>query len=657
IKASNILDEETYQDIDRIGRASGGKGQPQKLVKNSPLRSGIFQLMHRYDHLLELEGHVDFRTMNLFALEEARRNLKGKYTHIIIDESQDLTKVQLEFLKCIYQDKAYSSIMFVADNTQSIYPHSWLGKGRPYTTIGYDMSGRSRMLSKNFRTTTEISKAAYGLIEHDENIRNNVDFVKPSLIDRHGHPPIYKCFQDQQGQLEFLYDEIQTIRNDYSYGEICVVARERRILENTLNYLESKGIECEILRRRKPDFDSDKVKLLTLHSIKGLEFKVVFLIDINEDIIPNSIMVDFDDEDNHDSEERKLLYVGMTRANELLYISSAGKPSKFIKEIENDYLRIKRDCSMRPYQSLAINEYKLKDRLIDINAREELIRQWFIRELINTYKYPLELIDLEHPVYLFSKKGYVDLVVNIYNRGKRTPYIFAEFKRFGAGIEDAIGQLKTYMQTDDTVQYGVVTDGLQVSIFDRNEDILNDIPRCNPYFLPDNKEKTRYINFKNQEEYLYTYDKDDRSNIEITNYKTELIMDYQNCSKIPIVGEIAAGIPTVVNREYENYLQIPNEWIYSTERTFALEVTGNSMNGIWIERGDAVIVHQQDNAINGDIIVAIINGEATIKRYMTMGDSILLLSENNDFEPIQMKEEDIAINGKVIGVMKLCGDI
>ena len=315
IKACNISDEKTYQEIDRIGRASGGKGTPQKLVKNSSVRSAIFELMNKYDHLLAQKGYVDFKRMNLIALQEVQQNLQEKYTHILIDESQDLTKVQLEFLKCIYKKKKYSSIMFIADNTQSIYSQSWLGKGRPYTTIGYDMSGKSRMLTKNYRTTTEISMAAFSLIENDENIKNNVDFVKPSLIDRRGHSPIYRYFKNSEEQLEFLFNEIQVLRNDYNYSEICIAAREKIFLENALIYLENKGISCEILNQNKPNFDSDKVKLITFHSIKGLEFKVIFLIDLNESVIPNNRIVDFDDEDNNESEERKLLYVGMTRAS------------------------------------------------------------------------------------------------------------------------------------------------------------------------------------------------------------------------------------------------------------------------------------------------------------------------------------------------------
>lgn len=652
IKACNIEDENTYQNIDRVGRASGAKGTPQKLIKNSPLRSAIYELMLGFDDLLEKDGYIDFKKMNILALNEAYQRPINKYTHILIDESQDLTKVQLDFLKCIYHDKKHSSIMFVADNTQSIYSHSWLGKGRPYTTIGYDMSGKSRTLSKNYRTTTEISTAAYGLIEHDENIKNNVDFVKPSLIDRQGHPPIYKYFKSNEKQLDFLFDEIRTLKNDYEYPNICIVAREKRSIENALQFLEQKGIPCEILNKSEPDFESDRVKLLTLHSIKGLEFKVIFLIDLNEGVIPNNSLIDLDDEEIYDSEERKLLYVGMTRANELLYMSSVDRPSKFIKELDNSRLRIKRDCSIKPFQSMGIYEYLLTDQIIDINSKEEVVRQWFIKELNETYAYPLELINLEYPVYHFSKKGYVDVAVNIYNKGDEMPYIFAEIKRFGTGIIDGIEQLKTYIEANDKVRYGVVTDGIEIVTVNREGEVLNDIPRCVAQFLPDKKERKLYINFRNNKRYSYAYDRDYVANIEITDNESNLIIDYSLMASIPVVGEVAAGIPTVVNQEYDDYLKVPDEWIFSNKKTFALKVTGDSMNGIGIDKGDLVIVHKQETAQNGDIIIAVSSNEATMKKFMLMGDSVLLLSENPNYEPIQMKREDIIINGKVIGVLK-----
>ncbi|MFZ2259016.1 MAG: transcriptional repressor LexA [Clostridiaceae bacterium] len=652
LKACSIDSEDMYQNIDRTGRASGSRGNPQKLIKNSPLRAAIFELLTTYNRLLEKDGLIDFKEMNILALRQAGRAPITKYTHILIDESQDLTRIQLEFLKCIYQEKKYSSIMFIADNTQSIYSQSWLGKGRPYTTIGYDMSGKSRTLSKNYRTTTEISMAAYGLIEHDENVRNNLDFVKPSLIDRQGHPPIYKYFRTKDKELQFLFDEIRSLLNDYKHSDICIVARENRIIETAQKYLEDKGIPAELLNAQKPDFESDKVKLITFHSIKGLEFPVIFLIDINEGVIPNNLQVDYDDETTMESEERKLLYVGMTRANELLYISSAGKPSKFISEIEPDHLRLKRDCALRPYRSLGIYEYMLTDQIVDPNAREELVRQWVIKELHRTYGYPLEHLQLEYPVQQFSKKGFVDVAVNIWHQGRERPYIFTEIKQFGSGITDGLEQLKSYLAANEKVRYGVVTDGLEIMVIDREGNELNDIPRCVPQFLPDDKERKVYINFRTNKRFAYASETNEAARVEITDPQSNLMLDYINLEAVPIAGEVAAGMPITVNQQYDNFLYLPQEWLISCKETFALKVTGDSMNGIGIDKNDVVVVHHQNTAQNGDIIIAVNGQEATMKKFQLMGDTVLLLSENPKYEPIQMKLEDITINGKVIGVLK-----
>src|SRR5699024_2335787 len=90
IKACDIADLETYQDIDRIVRSEGGSGNPQKLTKNSKTRESIYSLMEKYDQLLAHDGLIDFPTMNKLALEEVMEHSNQPYTHIIIDESQDL---------------------------------------------------------------------------------------------------------------------------------------------------------------------------------------------------------------------------------------------------------------------------------------------------------------------------------------------------------------------------------------------------------------------------------------------------------------------------------------------------------------------------------------------------------------------------------------
>lgn len=652
INACQIEDIDTYQQIDRIGRANGGSGTPQKLLKNSDLRAAIFELMEKYNDMLAKEGFITFKQMNILALQEAQQINHGKYTHLIIDESQDLTKVQLEFLKCIYQEKSYSSILFVADNTQSIYSQSWLGKGRPYTSIGYDMSGKSRTLSKNYRTTTEISKAAFELIENDTSINANVDFVKPSLIDRHGHPPIYRFFMNSQDQINYLLKEIKILTNDYRYSEICVVAKEKRLIESVSQGLESGEIPNEILQSTDANFDSDKVKLVTMHSIKGLEFKVIFLIDLNEGVIPNTRLYDLDDEETLDSEERKLLYVGMTRANELLYMSSVKKPSKFIKEMNLEYLRMQRDCQLRPFKSIGIQDYQMKEQIQNFNSKEEVVRQWLIKELIKTYGFPIELLELEFPVQQFSKKGYIDIAVQIYANGESIPYIFAEVKQFGSGIQSAIPQLKSYFEANLKVRYGIVTDGLDLICMDRSGEILSDLPKCQPHFLPETKNRKMYANLKNNKKYIMATEIDNKESSEITDLESSMFVEYETKCRIPVIGNVAAGVPISINLEYDSYLTLPKEWLVSESNSFALIVTGDSMKDAGIDKGDIAIVNRQQVASNGDIVIAIIDDTATMKKFMSMGDSILLLSENPKYEPIQMKKEDVLINGKVIGVMK-----
>ncbi len=98
--------------------------------------------------------------------------------------------------------KDYSSILFVADTAQSIYDASWLIKGRSFTSIGLDMTGKSNSLAKNYRTATQIAEAAYSLIQGDGEIMGDDNFVKPSLIDKQGTYPVFRRFFTLEDEYE-----------------------------------------------------------------------------------------------------------------------------------------------------------------------------------------------------------------------------------------------------------------------------------------------------------------------------------------------------------------------------------------------------------------------------------------------------------------------
>lgn len=651
IKSCGIEDLKDYQVIDRIGRATDSKDAPQKLLKNSNTREAIYTLMEEYDKLLVHEKLIDFPTMNLMALDEARLKHE-KYTHIIIDESQDLTKVQLEFLKTIYNEKPYSSIMFVADNTQSIYTHSWLGKGRPYTSIGYDMSGRSRMLAKNYRTTTEISSAAISLIENDEGIQNNVDFVKPSLYDRKGHSPIYRNFINSTQQYDFLVEEIKNLESQYNLSEICIISRYNNSLDDCMIYLKNAGVPCEKIERSNSNFESEKVKLVTIHSIKGLEFKAVFIIDLKHGILPRVSSSSLDNDSNMLSDERRLLYVGMTRANELLYMLSYNKQSEFIEDIDFNYLRMKKEANLRPFTKIGIFEYKFKEKISDLNSPEEHVRQWMIREILEQYGYPQSFLELEYAVQKFSKQGFVDLAVNVMRNGELEPYIFVEVKKYGSGIKDARVQLLSYMETSKTVRYGIATDGVHIAIINHRGEVINDIPKCIPEYLPNTQIKQQYINLKNNKHYYYNQPTEEKGNLEIIDKESNLHINLDDLVTIPLLGDVAAGIPLEVNPNFDHFVELPEKWLISKKDTFVLKINGDSMIDGNIDPGDYIVVNKQDFASPRDFVVAIIGSEATVKEYIPMGGEVLLISQNTNYEPIGMKAEDVYINGKVIGILK-----
>lgn len=120
---------------------------------------------------------------------------------------------------------------------------------------------------------------------------------------------------------------------------------------------------------------------------------------------------------------------------------------------------------------------------------------------------------------------------------------------------------------------------------------------------------------------------------------------------IPIVGNIAAGVPIFAEQNIEGYFPIPSDCVPSGD-TFALRVRGSSMINAGIFDGDQIFVHACNTAQNGDIIVALINDTATVKTFYKEQDHIRLQPENDTMQPILVK--DCTILGKVFGVFRLC---
>jgi repressor LexA len=124
--------------------------------------------------------------------------------------------------------------------------------------------------------------------------------------------------------------------------------------------------------------------------------------------------------------------------------------------------------------------------------------------------------------------------------------------------------------------------------------------------------------------------------------------------EIPIVGRVAAGIPTLAVEHLEGTIPLPSEWVKGRE-VFLLKVKGDSMVP-YILPDDFVIVRSQPSAENGDVVVTLVGEEATVKRFFKRGKRIELRPDNERWETIQIDEGsgEVQILGKVIGVFRKC---
>lgn len=119
---------------------------------------------------------------------------------------------------------------------------------------------------------------------------------------------------------------------------------------------------------------------------------------------------------------------------------------------------------------------------------------------------------------------------------------------------------------------------------------------------------------------------------------------------VPLVGRVTAGTPVLASENIEDYFPIPTEFVGAGE-FFMLRVRGDSMIQAGILDGDHVIVRKQDAAENGDIVVALVNGdEATVKRLYREKDHVRLQPENPHMDPIVAV--DVRVLGKVVGLVR-----
>ena len=122
---------------------------------------------------------------------------------------------------------------------------------------------------------------------------------------------------------------------------------------------------------------------------------------------------------------------------------------------------------------------------------------------------------------------------------------------------------------------------------------------------------------------------------------------------LPLVGKVAAGEPILAVEHVEDYLKIDPQLFYP-RADYLLRVQGTSMQDIGILDGDLLAVRQSPSANNGEIVVARLDDDVTVKRFKQRGNIVTLIAENQNFEPIRvdLREQELAIEGIAVGVIR-----
>lgn len=327
IQSYGITTWDQYRDVSRIGRGIALKTEDRKKV---------WSILEKVINKLNSRSMYDWSTVCRIASEKLVNSaITRPYDSIIVDEVQDLKPQELIFLSNLAGHKQ-NNLFLVGDSGQRIYSRAFnLNK------LGINVKGRSSILNINYRTSEQIRKFA------DKLLSENCDDMDGGMESRNktksmfgGPDPLLKSFDSKSKQYSFISSEIKKlISKGLKYSEIAIFAINKSLLDSISSELNYNDIKTRFLSETDSSNDPLSVNLGTMHRAKGLEFKVVFVIDVSNDNIPQRFtksISDPIDKAYEISKEKSLLYVSITRARDEVFITWVGEPSEFLGNLLSD---------------------------------------------------------------------------------------------------------------------------------------------------------------------------------------------------------------------------------------------------------------------------------------------------------------------------------
>ncbi|KGM98318.1 DNA helicase II [Clostridium novyi A str. 4552] len=305
-------------------------------------------------------------TENISKITDEMLQKLNKYDAILIDEGQDLEAEWLQFIVKNLRDREYSHLLLASDGAQNLYSRKYTLK-----SVGIKAVGRTVIMRENYRNTKEILKLGNDLLLDHEVNNNNEDenefIIEANSVLRSGQIPNVieaNSFDEEVGNIikgikDFKdkgleYGEIAIL---YPYGKYKGLEYVKIIKEK----LKEASIDYDILNKdyNKYEFkyDKDRVKISTIYSAKGLDFKAVFICGINDGLMKRK------------EESKKLLYVGITRARDILNVTYSVK-NELTDVMMKSYKAMIEDKSNEISKSIPSKEIEKETNENNINSKD-----------------------------------------------------------------------------------------------------------------------------------------------------------------------------------------------------------------------------------------------------------------------------------------------
>jgi superfamily I DNA/RNA helicase/mRNA-degrading endonuclease RelE of RelBE toxin-antitoxin system len=316
------LDE--YLAADRSGR-----GVPLR----EKGREGVWALYQAFQDRLTCERLVTWGQVRAKALDLVRRGTHAeRYDAVLIDEAQDLTPTALALL--VELCRSPEGVYLTADASQSLYARGFRWE---HVHERLQFKGRTAILKRNYRTTEEIARAASTFLAASAGAGDAECLVQECVLT--GDLPILRCHRDGEQMLRLVANFIRQMSRHLRLKpqSAAVLVPSAATGEQVAKGLGKLGLPARFMMGKDLDLDADAVKVLTLHSAKGLEFPTVVLVGLEEGVLPR-LADDMAEEERAEEAQgaRRLVFVGMTRAMRgLMVLYPQDHPSPFVYDLRS----------------------------------------------------------------------------------------------------------------------------------------------------------------------------------------------------------------------------------------------------------------------------------------------------------------------------------